>query len=153
MDDWDEQLEAVDGAGLIAAPWVADAVRWLDEGRSGPVRRVLDIGAGTGHAAVQLARAFPEAVVTAVEPTRAILTAARQRFAESGLDGRVRPVVHDVGHPDEIGRARSPPSRRSPAWWPTPGGSPSWRAGFPSECCQPATGWAGPASCPAWTRR
>lgn len=99
MGEWDAQVEAVEGAGLVAVPWVADAVRWLDGVRTGPVRRVLDLGAGTGHAAVQLALGFPEAVVTAVEPTGAIVDRARQRFTNSGLGGRLRTAPAGLGSP------------------------------------------------------
>lgn len=74
----------------------------LCEARFGPwvdaaaVRRVLDIGTGSGCIAIACAYAFPKAKVDAADVSHAALEVAERNIAAHGLSTRVRPVLSDV---------------------------------------------------------
>jgi SAM-dependent methyltransferase len=64
------------------------------------VRRILDIGSGPGVMACELARCFPEATVIAADGADPLLQRAAARADETGLAGRVLPVLVDL--PDGV---------------------------------------------------
>jgi ribosomal protein L3 glutamine methyltransferase len=97
------------------APWIAP----------GRVRRILDIGTGSGAIALACARAFPRARVDAADISPAALTVCRRNVRRLGLEGRVRTLRSDhfagvpacrydiiVSNPPYVGRAEM---RRLPA--------------------------------------
>ena len=75
----------------------ASTLRALDAvpGR-GSVRRVLDLGAGHGRTTLALARALPDARITAVEIHPPFVERIARRAREAGLDSRVRAVCGDM---------------------------------------------------------
>lgn len=73
--------------------FVMDAVRRVDALRgpdAPPVRRVLDVGSGPGVFSCELARAFPEAEVVALDPLPAMLDRVLVRAERLGLAARIR---------------------------------------------------------------
>ncbi len=66
---------------------------WVDPSR---VRRVLDIGTGSGCIAIACAFAFPEARVDAADVSHAALEVTARNIGRHGLGGRVRPVLSNV---------------------------------------------------------
>ncbi|MGH3151240.1 MAG: class I SAM-dependent methyltransferase [Streptosporangiaceae bacterium] len=69
---------------------VTGLVHDLAAGR--PVRRILDLGCGTGNGALALARRFPDADVIAVDQSAGFLARLRDKARDLGLDGRVHTV-------------------------------------------------------------
>ncbi|MEL4152648.1 methyltransferase domain-containing protein [Corynebacterium bovis] len=84
---------------VVHAPMISEATGIVaaTAGRPGPVRSVVDLGAGTGTGTVALARRFPDAVVTAVDLSTEMLDAVRRRADEAGLSEQVRTVRADIG--------------------------------------------------------
>lgn len=74
---------------------------WIDADR---VRRILDIGTGSGCIAIACALAFPQATVDAVELSADALDVARRNVARHGVGERVRLLQGDVFGP--LGDAR-----------------------------------------------
>ena len=66
---------------------------WMDGAR---VRRVLDLGTGSGCIAVACALAFPDAKVDAVDTSAGAMEVARHNVALHDLEGRVRVIESDL---------------------------------------------------------
>jgi SAM-dependent methyltransferase len=100
LSDWESELAEVERDGAIAAPMVRQAVAWLaGEFTLGASSRVLDVGAGPGHATAILAEAFPRSQVVGVDPTEPFVARAAERFGELEFGERVRAVRDEIGGP------------------------------------------------------
>jgi ribosomal protein L3 glutamine methyltransferase len=60
-----------------------------------PIRRIIDLGCGSGAIAVACAKAFPRARVTAVDISAAALTVCRRNIRRLGVEKRVQAVKSD----------------------------------------------------------
>jgi SAM-dependent methyltransferase len=102
--------ELLDLDGEVLAPYLAEVTRWLQEmGAGAPVRRILDIGCGTGTGSFALLNRFPNATSTALDAAEPFLRRVDERAAELGLTERVQTVHADlddgwpeVGEPDLV---------------------------------------------------
>jgi len=69
---------------------------------NGPVRRILDMGAGTGNGALVLTRRFPEAEATAVDASAFMLAHLQDKARAGGVADRIHTLQADLdsGWPD-----------------------------------------------------
>ncbi len=71
--------------------WRRRAVRALELGANA---HVLDVATGTGDVAIAVARAYPDARVTGIDPSPGMLEVARRKLGE--LSGRIELVTGDA---------------------------------------------------------
>ncbi len=95
--DWAELADLLEGEAETLRPYLDGAAAWLRE-RTGPVRRVLDVGSGPGVMSVLLAETFPDAEVVAVDGAPELLALAANRAAAAG----VRVAVREARLPEEV---------------------------------------------------
>jgi ubiquinone/menaquinone biosynthesis C-methylase UbiE len=96
-DDWSAMADLLDLDGEILHAYLAEAIAWVHQVAAGrPVRRILDIGSGTGNGALALTGRFGDAEVIAVDESGDLLARLRAKARERGLDGRVQTVEADL---------------------------------------------------------
>jgi SAM-dependent methyltransferase len=96
-DDWSAMADLLDLDGEVLHTYLAEAIAWVHQVAAGrPVRRILDVGSGTGNGALALAGRFPGAEVIAVDESGDLLARLRAKARERGLDGRVQTVEADL---------------------------------------------------------
>ena len=83
--DYDDRIENLVPGYALALELFACALA----GRIDPQGAILVPGCGTGSEMLALARVFPQARFTAVEPSPAMLETARRRLADAGIGGHV----------------------------------------------------------------
>ena len=101
-----------DGIGGLNRPqflnsmgeWLASIPQVDARLRAQPPARVADLACGTAWSSIAIARAYPDAVVDAIDVDAASIEAARANVAAAGLAERVRPLVDDASAPAASGR-------------------------------------------------
>ena len=77
--------------------YLSDATGWVHEQAADlTVGRLLDLGCGTGAAAIELARRWPGAEAIAVDQSAVLLARLRAKAGDLGLAGRIRTVEADL---------------------------------------------------------
>lgn len=88
-------------AEVLHAYWAA-VLGWVRDAAGPGVRRIVDLGAGSGVGAVGLAQRFPDAEVIAIDVSDEMLHRVQEKAHDLGPAGRVRTVRADLdeGWPD-----------------------------------------------------
>ena len=86
-------------AGLfrLAAEHVLPSLDGLRARLDRPGASFLDVGAGVGVLSREICLVYPEVEATCLEPNEAARALGRERCRESGLEGRIEFVSHEVG--------------------------------------------------------
>lgn len=92
----DDLPDILDLDAEVLADMVREVHREIQELTDGPVRTILDLGAGTGVGTLGLLREFPDARATAIDTSDEMLHHLRRRAADLGLADRVRTVRADL---------------------------------------------------------
>jgi SAM-dependent methyltransferase len=96
-DDWSGVADLLDLDGEVMHAYLSEAIAWVHQGAAGrQVRRILDVGSGTGNAALALAGHFPGAEVIAVDESGDLLARLRAKARDRGLEDRVKTVEADL---------------------------------------------------------
>jgi SAM-dependent methyltransferase len=87
--------------------YLSDAIAWVcSQAPDRPLRRIVDLGSGTGAAAIALAQRFADAEVLAVDASAEMLSRVQAKALDLGLDGRVGTLQADLDGPwPAIGQA------------------------------------------------
>ena len=91
-EEWAAYAVDTELRGEVFIGFLTDSITRVDEwrGAAAPVmQRIFDVGSGPGVAACALAGAYPEATVTAIDSSTAMLARAAARAARLGLTDRV----------------------------------------------------------------
>ncbi|HMD24580.1 MAG TPA: class I SAM-dependent methyltransferase, partial [Streptosporangiaceae bacterium] len=96
-DDWSAMADLLDLDGEVLHAYLSQAIAWVDQVAAGrPVRRILDVGSGTGNGALALAGQFPGAEAIAVDESGDLLARLRAKARDRGLEDRVQTVEADL---------------------------------------------------------
>lgn len=100
--DWPARAALLDLDGTVLHAYLSDLTTWVHQAAGDGVRRLLDLGAGTGNGSIALAQRFGQASVTAVDGSAELLARIREKAQELGLAGRIHTVQADLdqGWPD-----------------------------------------------------
>ncbi|HET7018778.1 MAG TPA: class I SAM-dependent methyltransferase [Streptosporangiaceae bacterium] len=90
-------IEQLDLDGEVFDSYLASVIGLVaDQAADRPVRRIADLGCGTGNGALKLAQLFGDAEVIAVDSSAPMLARLQAKARDRGLDGRVRTVQSDL---------------------------------------------------------
>lgn len=93
----DASVRMIELDPVVHAGFLADVTTWLrGQADDLTVRRVLDVGPGTGAGTVALAEQFPGAEVVAADVSEVMLERVRALAAARGLSARVSPEHADI---------------------------------------------------------
>ena len=126
--DWAAMVELLDLDADVLRSYLSEVTAWVYERAAElPLRRILDLGSGTGTGALALVQCFAEADVIALDKSAQLLARCRAKARELGVEDRIRTVQADldaawpvidpvdlvlgVQFPPPHGRSRSRPHR------------------------------------------
>ncbi|MFD0118854.1 class I SAM-dependent methyltransferase [Streptomyces sp. NPDC058320] len=93
----DGLAELLDLDAELFAPYLAASMRSIAEAAGDDVKRIVDLGAGSGTGTFALLKQFPSAQVTAVDSSAHMLEQLTRTAAAKNLDSRVHPLEADAG--------------------------------------------------------
>ncbi|GAA2295355.1 methyltransferase domain-containing protein [Streptomyces kunmingensis] len=96
-DPGDDLAQILDLDAELFAPYLAATTRRIADLSKGGVRHIVDLGAGTGAGTFALLERFPDARVTAVDSSAAMLEQLTRAAAAKDVAARVRPLQADAG--------------------------------------------------------
>jgi SAM-dependent methyltransferase len=88
--------ETLDLDAEITRSYWEEVMRWIAQAHPTDVRRIVDLGAGTGAGTFALAGRFDHAEVLAVDASDEMLERVREKALDRGLAERVRTVQADL---------------------------------------------------------
>jgi SAM-dependent methyltransferase len=80
----------------LLADWLGSIPEVDARLRAQPPARVADVACGSGWSSIAIARAYPDAIVDALDVDGESIEDARANIARAGLGDRVHPTVHDA---------------------------------------------------------
>jgi SAM-dependent methyltransferase len=93
-------FELLDLDAEVLHEYLSEVTAWVDQLAGDlPVRRVLDLGSGTGTGSFALAQRFPDVQVTALDVSAPLLDRLGAKARDRGLADRVRTVQADLDAP------------------------------------------------------
>jgi SAM-dependent methyltransferase len=96
-DEAAAMIELLDLDAEVMHAYLSDVVAWVHELTGDrPVRRILDVGSGTGNGALALLRRFDLAEVVAVDMSTPMLDRLMGKARDLGLANRIRTVQADL---------------------------------------------------------
>lgn len=93
----DGLAELLDLDAELFAPYLAASMRSIADAAGDDVKRIVDLGAGSGTGTFALLKQFPSAQVTAVDSSAHMLEQLTRTAAAKNLDSRVHPLEADAG--------------------------------------------------------
>ena len=97
-DEWERWAADAEREGEVLLGFVTDAISSVAKLNRAAPGRIVDVGAGPGVAACELARLFPDAEVIAVDSSAAMRERAGRRVEAHGLQRRVQVVAGELPH-------------------------------------------------------
>jgi SAM-dependent methyltransferase len=88
--------ELLDLDAEVTHSYLSEVTAWVHEIAGPPVRRILDLGSGTGAGALALAQRFAGAEVIAVDLSEQLLGRLREKARDRGVADRIRTVQADL---------------------------------------------------------
>lgn len=88
--------ELVDLDAEVLSAYLDDVTGLIHAAAGGPVRRIVDLGSGTGTGALALLRRFAGAEVVAVDASATMLDRVRAKAVDRGLSDVIRTVLADL---------------------------------------------------------
>src|SRR5215469_8120918 len=106
-DSADALAELLELDAEVLHGYLSGAIAWVaSQAPDRPRHQIIDLGSGTGTAAIALAQRFPGADVLAIDASAEMLARVQAKAAELGMDGRVGTLQADLDGPwPDIGPA------------------------------------------------
>jgi SAM-dependent methyltransferase len=99
-DSGDALAELLELDAEVLHGYLSGAIAWVAaQAPDKPRHRIVDLGSGTGTAAVALAQRFTGAGVLAVDASAEMLTRVQAKATDLGLDGRIATLQADLDGP------------------------------------------------------
>jgi SAM-dependent methyltransferase len=88
--------EMLDLDAEITRSYWNEVMRWIEQALPTNVRRIIDLGAGTGAGTFALAKRFDHAEVVAVDASDEMLERIREKAVDRGISDRIKAVQADL---------------------------------------------------------